>query len=455
MHNKMFRLCITVTIMAVLAVALSCAAQAKIVAISADTQVLALNDDGTVYAWGDNWNGQVGTGNWKYEGSIGKVGNPKYVVDPQKVSIENVTAISAGGGISLALKDDGTVWAWGQGRWGQLGYGGYESQFTPVQVKNLTNVTAIVAGGACYALKDDGTIWAWGDNRRGQVGDGTLENRSTPVQVKGLTDIVAIGEHGNYAIKKDGTVWAWGDNIYSVTLQADGSSIIIRGALGDSSKGDTVPTPFQVEGINNVKQITGPDPTLYVKDDGTVGGWGSNFFGGLGIGKEDNELRVPSVQAKIDNVKEISLSGNCIALTSDGTVWVWGKYIDNRAINGETGKGYGSGTPAKLEGLDHVVEVCSGNGCNFVLKDDGSIWGWGTSMYGALRSQGQKIADEFSPYASIAVNPVLVWGGPSSATTPGGEEQTSPSPSPGFGFNMMAVLGGMCIIASLIARAKR
>ncbi|MBI5237580.1 MAG: putative Ig domain-containing protein, partial [Deltaproteobacteria bacterium] len=146
---------------------------------------------------------------------------------------------------TIALKNDGTVWAWGWNNYGQLGDGATIDRTTPVQVSGLTNVTAI-AGGAEHTivLKNDGTVWAWGRNIYGQLGDGTTIDRTTPVQVSTLTNVNAIAGGGEHTIvlKNDGTVWAWGWNIY--------------GELGD---GTTIQrtTPVQVSGLTNVTAIAG------------------------------------------------------------------------------------------------------------------------------------------------------------------------------------------------------
>ncbi|HCX71935.1 MAG TPA: RCC1 repeat-containing protein, partial [Firmicutes bacterium] len=99
--------------------------------------------------------------------------------------LSNVTAITAGMSHTVALKNDGTVWAWGRNDMGQLGDGTTSTpRLTPVVVSGLSNVTAITAGlSHTVALKDDGTVWAWGYNAYGQLGDGTTSDRSAPVQV--------------------------------------------------------------------------------------------------------------------------------------------------------------------------------------------------------------------------------------------------------------------------------
>ena len=123
--------------------------------------------------------------------------------------------IAGGGEHSIALKSDGTVWAWGNNWVGQLGDGTTSHRSTPVQVSGLSGVIAIAGGGYhSIALKSDGTVWAWGWNEYGQLGDGTTSHRSTPVQVSGLSGVIAIagGGYHSIALKSDGTVWAWGNN---------------------------------------------------------------------------------------------------------------------------------------------------------------------------------------------------------------------------------------------------
>ena len=118
----------------------------------------------------------------------------------------------------MALKNDGTVWVWGQNNHGQLGDGTNETRTAPVKVSGLSNVIAI-SGSAfnSMALKSDGTVWAWGYNGSGLLGDGTTEDYKTiPVKVSGLSNVISIGSgiQHNLALKNDGTVRTWGNNFY-------------------------------------------------------------------------------------------------------------------------------------------------------------------------------------------------------------------------------------------------
>lgn len=107
--------------------------------------------------------------------------------------MRNIVQVSGGALHSLALRADGTVWAWGNNDYGQLGDGTTSNGYYPVRVSGLTGVTQ-VAGGSQHALavKSDGTVWAWGNNIYGQLGDGTKTSSYTPVQVTGLTGVTQV-----------------------------------------------------------------------------------------------------------------------------------------------------------------------------------------------------------------------------------------------------------------------
>jgi alpha-tubulin suppressor-like RCC1 family protein len=330
---------------------------------------------GTVWAWG--WNGYGQLGNGTYTNS----NTPVQVLDPASVSgyLTGVTALAGGASLSLALKSDGTVWAWGYGLNGELGNGTYTTSNTPVQVSGLSGVTAIAEGGAGFnrlALKSDGTVWAWGYNGYGELGNGTYTTSNTPVQVSGLSGVTAIGVGGYHglALKSDGTIWAWGDNGY--------------GELGNGTY-TTSNTPVQVSGLSGVTALAGGGwHSLALKSDGTVWAWGRNSEGQLGNGTYTNS-NTP--------VQVLGLSGgtaiaggylHSLALTSDGTVWAWGYNS-----NGQLGNGtytFSINTPVQVLGpggvgdLTGVTELTETVYSSLALKGDGTVWAWGDNGYGEL-----------------------------------------------------------------------
>ena len=238
-----------------------------------DSHSLAIKSNGSVWAWGNNTYGQLGDGT-----------STKRISPVQVPGLTGVVAVEAGGQHSLAVKSDGTVWAWGWNSYGQLGDGtATDRRSCPVQVRNLTGVVAVAAGyWQGLAVKDDGTVWAWGGNGYGQLGDGTTTQRNCPVQVLGLTDVVAVAASKTYvafslAVRRDGTVWAWGGNS--------------NGQLGDGTTTQRT-SPVQVSGLSGAVAVTaGNSHSLAVRDDGTVWAWGRNDYGQLGDGTTTGRSR--------------------------------------------------------------------------------------------------------------------------------------------------------------------
>ena len=197
-----------------------------------DTHTVALKSNGTVWAWGRNESGQLGDGTTTDRNSPVQIN-----------TLSDVIAIAGGGSRTVALKSDGTVWTWGNNYSGQLGDGTTTNRNSPVAVSGLSNVIAIAAGHAhTVALKSDGHVWAWGVNNFGQLGNGTTTDRNSPVQVNTLSNVIAIaaGTVHTVALKSNGTVWAWGENDY--------------GQLGDNKgSGSSSNLPVQVHGFGRVE----------------------------------------------------------------------------------------------------------------------------------------------------------------------------------------------------------
>ena len=327
------------------------------------TNTTASSTDGpqavtAISAWGNNYNGQLGDGT-----------NGNNRTEPVRVSGlrgAEITALAGGQGHTLALKSDGTVLAWGYNRDGELGNGTNEDNPTPVLVKDshgptghLSGVRAIAAGSShSLALKEDGTVWAWGYNSDGQLGDGTKANSTRPVRVGKLGGVraIAAGAFFSLALKEDGTVWAWGSN-------TSGQDNRLSGQLGDGDIASS-DTPLEVGGLGGVEAVAaGASHGLALKNDGTVRAWGDNFFGELGDGTK-TDSPTPVRASDLDGVEAVEGGGShSLALKDDGSVWAWGANDQGQLGNGTETLGsntLGVNTPAKVKDLSGVKLVAAG-----------------------------------------------------------------------------------------------
>ncbi|MBI5778135.1 MAG: hypothetical protein HZA49_01595 [Planctomycetes bacterium] len=289
---------------------------------------MAIDSAGLLWAWGENYYGQLGLGDITKNESLYKfipVSNSErkvpYVNSPIKVGADNDywKTVSCGLGHTVAIKSDGTIWAWGDNSNGELGIGNAIRQFSPVQVSAETTWEKIrCSDWHTFAIKTDGTLWAWGNNNNGQLGLGDLISRTTPTKIGTESDWKTVDSRNGHilAIRADGTLWAWGKNDY--------------GQLG---LGDTVVhiSPVQIGKANNWKMVAcGDDYTLAIKTDGTLWAWGKNDYGQLGLNNIVNHIS-PVQVGNATNWKHISCGGlHTLALKTDNTLWVWGNNSDGQ-----------------------------------------------------------------------------------------------------------------------------
>ena len=327
--------------------------------------VIAIAGDHTLRSWGHNKFGQLGNSTRDYQRApvpalflSGSASLAKK--DAEQTNSGGKTSIvmtACGRSHSAALLDDGTVWAWGDNFYGQLGdVNRRVNRSLPQPVPGISNVTAVSAGnGFTLALKRDGTVWAWGYNELRQLGDGSkVQSRVEPVQVEGLTGVVGISTSGfvSLAIKKDGTVWTWG--------------LTFSGGENTPS-----PAPAQVAGLASIIAVSsGHKHYLALAGDGTVWSYGNNEFGQLGDGtavERHNPVRVANLT---DVVAVAAGTRHSIALKKDGTLWAWGSILEGKITNLLDNSAL---TPVQHSGLVDIVAIAAGDGRSVALKRDGSI----------------------------------------------------------------------------------
>jgi alpha-tubulin suppressor-like RCC1 family protein len=314
---------------------------------------LEVRSDGTVWTWGDNRFGQLGDGT-----------TTSRLAPVQVTGLTGVTQVAGGCVHSLALRSDGTVWAWGDNSVGELGRGtvtGVEATAAPVN--GLAGVTKISAGcGFSLALRSDGTVWAWGYDNVGQLGDGSTVNSQVPVKITGLSQVTAIaaGWDSSVAILANGaSVWAWGGND--------------DGQLGDGTLAGHS-TPVRVTQIGTVHiagvaaggAVEGGEFGAVLGTDGSVWAWGNDTLGQLGNAPASTPVTRPvNTIGAGSGITQISAGlVNMVALKSDGTVLAWGSNQFGQLGNGTTASVTG---PVRVTGLTGATQVAAGAEAGFAV----------------------------------------------------------------------------------------
>ncbi|MEP2776553.1 MAG: choice-of-anchor D domain-containing protein [Luteolibacter sp.] len=250
---------------------------------------LALCADGTLAAWGYNIYGQLGDNSTVQRNAPVAV---NVAAGTSALSGKMVTSITAGFYHSLVLCTDGTLAAWGYNNLGQLGNNSTAQRNAPVAVNvagalSDKTVTSIEAGTYhSLVLCTDGTLAAWGQNSYGQLGDNSTTQRNVPVAVnvavgtsalsgKTVASIVAGGLH-SLALCSDGTLAAWG---YNGQGQLGDNSTVQRNApvAVNVAVGTSVLSGKTVRSL-----AAGYNHSLALCADGTLAAWGQNSNGQLG-----------------------------------------------------------------------------------------------------------------------------------------------------------------------------
>jgi Secretion system C-terminal sorting domain/Regulator of chromosome condensation (RCC1) repeat len=333
--------------------------------------IIARQTDGTLWGKGYNQRATMGDGTTTTSGTFVQIGTGNNWTDNYSISYSH----------ALAIKTDGTLWVWGEDH-GQLGIPTSATTNTgvpvlPTQVGTSNNWTAVACGlGHSLAIKSDGTLWAWGANQEGQLGIGVgIAGQATPIQVGTANNWLKVfaNDFYSFAIKTDGTLWSWGQG---------GSGVGIADALGYIGLPNDYLSPHQVGTATNWTTASiSSSVAMGIKSDGTLWVWGRSNYGQFGNGTPIGtfyENLLPTQLGTDTNWKDINLSAlpSCMALKTNGTRWGWGDNNYYSLGNGTTN--YIVPTP-----LDTATDWGSIDLDNFQrgggssIKQNNSLFRWG------------------------------------------------------------------------------
>jgi len=373
----------------------------------------ALENNGKIWCWGYNGYGTCG------DGTTTQKFFPVNIMNNTRKIIRSGNLDSA---TYCAIKTDDTLWCWGRNSQGQVGDGTTTQRNSPVQV--LTNVKDIASNNMnryyqpntwtlsysrILALKNDGTVWAWGYNGQGQIGDGTTTQRNSPVRIGSFNNIEKIYSGSgyaasSYAIDSNGILYVWGYN-----------------GLGQLGLGDTTQrnSPQVLNSLSNVKEVFPERGYHYNVVCATLLNnsfycWGYNNNGKIGDGTTTQRNSPVHI---MDNVVKKSLTSidyvdytdgttdkahyattSCVIKT-DGSVWCWGYNGYGAVGDGTSSDSY---VPKKVIGLEgrNIIDISSrdwyNQQTNFALDDEGILWSWGSGEVGFL-ANGQVISYQAIP----------------------------------------------------------
>jgi alpha-tubulin suppressor-like RCC1 family protein len=347
------------------------------------THTLALRGDGTVWAWGANESGQLGNN------TTTAAALPVQVLNPSGTGpLQNVVMVAAGSSFSMAVVSTSsgeTIYTWGANGSGQLGVNSIANSTLPVQAYFTTTPNSIlsIACGQAHSLAcTTSGILAWGDNTYGQLGTGLADGRHlTPALIPSRANYYTSVSAGAYF---SAAVGISGDNKYSVYVAGADD----RGEMGDGG-GSSIATftPITLPTTAPMGIACGQNfclANVLAVDPGEVYAWGDNTYGQLGTGSTGGILTPTLVPTYSRNPIVEAAAGNGFSMLLDtvGNVWAAGANGDGQLGQSSTAAA-SSGSFLLVSNLTGVSAISAGAAFGTALTNEFKFV-WEDSANGVL-----------------------------------------------------------------------
>ena len=331
---------------------------------SGENHVCGLDEDGFLWCWGINDSGQLGIGSSGYKAHASK---------PVKVNESRWLKVSAGEGHTCGIKEDETLWCWGRNEMGQLGNsnkGWSQNETKPVKIDD--NIWKDVTAGEAHTcgIKDDGTLWCWGSNYLKQLGDSTKKDRSKPAKsTDGKWKKVYSGDTYTCGTKENNELWCWG-------LM---EQISVNKVYNDPESYTNLSFKYLSAGDHHICGID---------DNNSIWCWGEvehhwDIDGDERFSTTPEINTYPPEQPYEGEWEQVSCGGvfTC-GIKEDGTLWCWGANYDS----GQLGLGYIEEelSPVQVGMNNDWMYVSTGNSHACAIKQDNTVYCWGSNMTGQL-----------------------------------------------------------------------
>ena len=364
-----------------------------------DAHTCVIKDDGTVWCFGDNSDGQLGNSSFGAPDSTTPVQTSGFGTGRTAVQV------AAGERHTCALLDNGEVWCWGSGGNNELANGALQSS-DPVKVPLGAGITAsriFVGGRVSCALTSDNRLTCWGQNHKGQIGNGTVlaSGGVAPAAVSNIpTSFVPshVDPGGRHvcAAATGGAVWCWGDDD--------------RNQLGTAADGAAaVNVPGPADSITAARSVaTGLEYSCAVLTDDTVSCWGRNHLAQLGRGSVTPASTAAPAAVSIGAPVSKVAAGKAFAcaLTTAGAVWCWGENTAGQV--GDATAGSPRLAPAQVSNLGGTaVDIVAGGAHACAVLSSGAVRCWGDNSAGQLGMGGADYTARDAPatVATLSVTP--------------------------------------------------